>query len=79
MTDKELKQCKEFLDYFGVNYNDDVIKLTSGGNSCIMNPDTQWKDFLGYSINGVATAVAKELGKKTIYIDDFEGYYNDPL
>jgi hypothetical protein len=70
MTDEELKRCKEFLDYFDVDYNIDVIELTSGGNSCIMNPKTEWQEFLGCSINSVAEAVAKKLNKKTIYIED---------
>jgi hypothetical protein len=67
MTDEELMRCKQFLDYFDVNYNGDVIYLTDGGNSCIMNPKTEWKEFLGYSVNSVAEAVAKKLGKKTAY------------
>jgi hypothetical protein len=65
MTDEELVRCKEFLDYFDVDYTGDVIYLTAGGNSCIMNMNTQWKEFLGCSINSVAEAVAKKLGKKT--------------
>ena len=69
MTDEELIRCKEFLDYFGVKYDGDVIYLTDGGNSCIMNPGTEWKDFLGASINGVASAVAKKINKKTEWID----------
>ena len=64
MTDKELKRCKECLDYFHVDYSGDVIFLTDSGNSCIMNPDSPWKDFLGHSINSIARAVAEELGKK---------------
>lgn len=36
-------------------------------------PNTQWKDFLGHSINGVARAVAEELGKE-VYWDE-EDYY----
>jgi len=67
MTDDELKRCKEFLDYFDVDYNADVIKLTGGGNSMIMNPNTEFKEFLGLSINSVAQAVAKKLNKKTTY------------
>ena len=69
MTAKELKRCKAFLDYFGVDYNGEVIHLTDGGNSCIMNPNTEWKEFLGHSINGVAEAVALKLGKKTVWRD----------
>ena len=70
MTDEELIECKEFLDYFGVNYNGDVIQLTSGGNSMICNPNTRFKTFLGYSVNGVAEAVARKLGKKTERVYD---------
>lgn len=69
MTDKELERCKDFLDYFGVKYDDEYISLTSGGNSCIMNPKTQWKEFLGCSVNSVAEAVARKLNKKTKWID----------
>jgi len=64
MTEQELNRCKEVLDYFHVDYSGDVIFLTDGGNSCIMNPKTQFQEFLGYSINSIARAVAKELGKK---------------
>ena len=71
MTDTELIRCKNFLDYFGVEYSGDVIYLTSGGNSCVMNPKTQWKEFLGCSINSVAEAVAKKLGKKTEWINKY--------
>lgn len=69
MTDEELIRCKKFLDYFEVKYDGDVIFLTNGGNSCVMNPNTQWKEFLGYSINAVAEAVAKKLNKKTEWLD----------
>jgi hypothetical protein len=65
MTEEELKRCKEFLDYFNVKYNGKFIYLTDGGNSCIMNPKTQFQEFLGHSINSVAIAVAKKLNKKT--------------
>jgi len=64
MTDNKLKRCKEFLDYFGVRYDGDTIYLTDGGNSIIGNPDTEWKDFLGYSINSIAIMVANKLNKK---------------
>ena len=73
MTEKELNRCKEFLDYFGVKWDVDRIKLTSGGNSCIANPNTEWKEFLGVSINSVSRAVAEELGKE-VYWDE-EDYY----
>lgn len=69
MTESELKECIEFLNYFSVRIDLDYIALTDGGNSCIMNPNTKWKRFLGYSINSVAIAVAKELNKPTKYIE----------
>jgi hypothetical protein len=72
MTEQQLKRCKEFLDHHNVNYNDDIILLTNGGNSCIMNPNCEWKDFLGYSINSVAQAVADELNKKVMWDDEEE-------
>lgn len=71
MTDEELVECKEVLDYFQVDYTGETVELTSGGNSCIMNPNTQFKKFLGCSINSIAEAVAKKLGKKTKYISDY--------
>jgi hypothetical protein len=64
MTKEELDYCKKFLDYMDVDYSGDVITLTSGGNGIIMNPKTKWQKFLGHSINSVAEAVAKKLGKK---------------
>lgn len=70
MTEQQLKRCKEFLDHFGVKYDADTIILTDGGNSCIMNPNTEWKDFLGYSINGIAMLVAEELSKKVKWESD---------
>ena len=73
MNKEDLNRCKAFLDYFGVDYSKDKIMLTSGGNSIIMNPKTEWSDFLGHSINGVAEAVAKELNKDTYW--DPEDYY----
>jgi hypothetical protein len=73
MTEQELSRCKDFLDYFNVKWDGEKIKLTSGGNSCICNPNTEWKDFLGASINGVARVVAEELGKE-VYWDE-EDYY----
>ena len=67
-----LEKCLEFLDYFGVDYNKDVIELTSGGNSCIMNPKSRFiEHFGGASVNQVAEYVAKKLGKKTIRISDY--------
>lgn len=73
MSEEELNRCKDFLDYFSVKWDGDKIKLTSGGNSCIANPDTEWKEFLGCSVNGIAKLVAKELGKE-VYWDE-EDYY----
>jgi len=67
MSKEELAECKEFLDYFGVSYSNETIILTSGGNSCIMNSNTKWQKFLGYSINSIARAVAKELNKKCVW------------
>ncbi len=65
-----LKKCLELLDYFEVNYSKDIIELTTGGNSCIMNPKSQFAElFGGHSINSVAKYVAEKLGKKTIYIN----------
>jgi len=68
MEELELVRCKKFLDFFGVKYDGEDICLTNSGNSCIMNPNTEWKEFLGVSINSVAIAVAKKLNKPVRYI-----------
>ena len=70
MTDKDkyLERCIECLQFFGVDTNKDYIVLSDGGNSCILNPKTKWKEFLGHSINSIAEFVAKELGKPTKWI-----------
>ncbi len=73
MTEQELSRCKDFLDYFSVKWDSDKIMLTSGGNSCICNPNTEWKEFLGASINSIAQVVAKELGKEVYW--DKNDYY----
>lgn len=73
MTADQLKRCKEFLDFFNVSYDGEYIEKSSGGNSCIMNPNTEWKEFLGHSINSVAEAVAEELGKPTKWLDEERG------
>jgi hypothetical protein len=67
MTDEELIRCLELLDYFNVDYNDEYIILTDGNNSCIMNSNSQFKEFLGCSINSIAEAVALKLNKKTVW------------
>ena len=64
MTDIELERCKAFLDAFNVDYKEDIMYQDKAGCSIIMNPDTEWKEFLGHSINSVACAVASKLGKK---------------
>jgi hypothetical protein len=66
-----LVKCKELLNYFHVDYSSDVIELTDGGNSCIMNPTSQFYElFGGHSINSVARYVAEKTGKKLIYINN---------
>jgi hypothetical protein len=65
MTKEELNRYIYFLDYFGVTYKGDTVYLTDGGNSCIMNPKTEFKEFLGCSINQIAEAYAKEVNKPT--------------
>lgn len=78
MPEETLNRFKEFLDYFHVDYSKEVITLTSGDTSVVMNPKSEWKDFLGYSIASVAEAVAAKLGKKIVWKDDFddEDYIN---
>lgn len=66
-----LIKCKELLDHFDVDYSKDVVELTDGGNSCIMNPQSQYYElFGGHSINEVARYVAEKTGKKVTYIND---------
>ena len=68
-----LKKCLEFLDYFNVDYKGEYIELTDGGNSCIMNPQSQFAElFGGHSINSVSEYVAKKLDKKTKWINGEE-------
>jgi hypothetical protein len=71
MNKKDLNKCKDFLDYFGVKWDGDKIKLTSEGNSVLLNPNIdEWlQEFLGYSVNGIARLVAKELDKE-VYWDE---------
>lgn len=73
ITEEEfLQKCFEFLDYFDVDYKSDIINLTDGGNSCIMNPNSQFAEyFAGNSINSVAQYVAQKLGKKVKYVSDY--------
>lgn len=60
-----LAKCKELLDYLHVDYSGDIVKLTDGGNSCIMNPNSEFYElFGGHSINSVARYVAEKLNKK---------------
>jgi len=65
-----LEKCLEFLDYFDVDYKGDYVEVTDGGNSCIMNPNSQFAElFGGHSINSVAKYVAEKLNKKTKFVD----------
>ncbi|MCK9273102.1 hypothetical protein M0P65_06155 [Candidatus Gracilibacteria bacterium] len=66
-----LQKCLEVLDYFRVDYTKDIIKLTDGGNSCIMNPNSEFYElFGGYSVNSIIEYVAKKLNKKVKWISD---------
>ena len=68
--DEYLLKCKELLDYCSIDYSGAIIYKTSGGNSCIMNPNSYFYDlFGGHSLNSVAEFVAKELGKKIEWND----------
>ena len=67
MTPDQLERCMAFLDYFKVDYSGEVIQLNGGGNSVIMNQNTEWKEFIGYSINTVAEAYATHTNKKIQY------------
>lgn len=66
MTKNRLEQ---FLIYFQVDITKPFIELSGGNGSLILNPDTEWKEFLGYSINDVARAYANLVDKPTKYIE----------
>lgn len=68
MQSDELERCIEFVEYFGVKIDDEFVYVHDGHTSLILNPNTQWKDFLGYSILQVAEAVAKEMNKKLKWV-----------
>ena len=71
-----LEECKKLLDYFGVDYSAEILKMTDGGNSCIMNKTSQFYElFGGLSINSVIKYVAEQLGKKCYYQSE---KYGDP-
>ena len=60
-----LNKCLKLLDYLKIDYNKDIIYMTDGGNSCIMNPNSEFYElFGGHSINSVVQYVAKKLNKK---------------
>ena len=68
--DEYLKKCLELLDYFHKDYSGDVIKVSSGDLSCILNPRSKfYKLFGGYSIYDVVNFVAEKLNKKIEFID----------
>lgn len=73
MTDTELIRAMEFLNYFNVKYDDKTIWVHSGDSSCIMNPNTEWKEFLGASIASIAEAVARKTNREFIRINDKYG------
>jgi hypothetical protein len=70
MTDKELIRASAFLEYMRVPIDGEFIELTDGGNGCVLNPNTEWKEFLGHSVNGVAEAVARKLDKPVKWMRD---------
>ena len=69
MDEKTLKRFQDCLDYFHVEWRDDVIKLHDGGHSVILNQNFEFSDFCGYSINSIAEAVAKQMGKSIEWVD----------
>ena len=50
--------------YFDVKIGTKYIWVNDSHTSVIMNPDTKWKDFLGYSILQIAELLSNELNKK---------------
>ena len=67
--EKYYKRAIKFLEYFGTDLSRDILYLTDGGNSVIMNPKTEWQEFLGYSINSIVKYVAKIQNKKTEWLN----------
>lgn len=71
MSEKErkfLERSTLFLKHFKVDLDLDYIPLTDSGNSLILNPNTEWKDFLGNSINSIARAHADLVGKPVKWV-----------
>lgn len=64
MNTEELSRFKQCLEYFGVDTEREKILLTSGGNSVILNKNSEYSDFLGCSINSIAEAYADQVGKE---------------
>lgn len=63
--DEFLIKCLELLDYFQIDYKGKIMFITDGGNSIILNPNSQFYEvFGGYSINSIVEFVAKKLNKK---------------
>ncbi len=58
-----------FLQYMGIDIDEDTLPLTNGGNSVVCNNDTKFKECLGMSVNEVTRIVAKELGKEVKWIE----------
>jgi len=63
-----LEECKEVLDYFGVDFSGDTIECSDAGNMKIMSDRSKFiKLFKGQSINGVAGYVARHTNKRTLW------------
>jgi len=65
---KFLQASRKCLDFFGIERNGEIIKLTDGGNSVIMKSNGRdfSKKMIGHSLNGIAEYVARSEGKKTV-------------
>ena len=61
---------EKFLKFFSVQYDENEIILTDGGNSVIMNRKFKYKEFIGHSVNEVAEAYAGAVGLKTKWYDE---------
>lgn len=59
----------EFLKFFSRSPQNGAIYLSSGDNSIICNPNTEWTEFLGYSIGQIAGYVAEKQGINIEYLD----------
>lgn len=65
-----IERLEKFLNFFGVEFDDDNVYCNTGDLSIICNPETEWTDFLGRSIYSVAGQFANMTGRLLVYEND---------